>query len=67
MADIHTHASRGLPGVFECESSLIEHVLTGIPDRLGENFQRFSTFSDLPEPPGEAGQAGSGWREADSR
>ena len=67
MADIGAHASRGPPGVFECVSGLIEHVLTGIPERRGEIFQRFSAFSDLPEPPGEAGQGGSGWREADSR
>ena len=67
MADIDAHASRGPPGVFECLRGLIEHVLTGIPDQLGEIFQRFSMFSGRPEPCGEPGQAGSGWREADSR
>ena len=67
MADIDGHASRGPPGVFECVSSLIEPVLTGIPERRGEFFRRFSAFSECPDPFGEAGQGGSGWREADSR
>ena len=67
MAGIGQHASGQPPGVFEREQSLIEHVSVGPATQLSEIYRRFPGFSDGPEPFGEAGQAGSGRREADSR